>query len=107
MAKPTKYEFMLMKALKKLGVRFLPQWFDGHKHVDIQIPSSKIDIEVDGRQHVTDANQILSDLERSHYAHEKGYDTVHVTNHDIYENVGGVASAVAEASAIREEKMKK
>lgn len=106
MSKPTKYAFMLMSALKKLKVHFRPESFDGYKHVDIVIPSSKIDIEVDGRQHTTDAKQIMSDLDRSHNSSTEGFDTIHVTNHDIYENVGGVASAIAEASAIREEKIK-
>lgn len=95
---------MLMNALKKLKVHFKAESFDGHKHVDIVIPDSKIAIEVDGRQHVSDAKQILSDLDRSHNSSVKGFDTIHVTNHDIYENVGGVASAIAEASAIRKEK---
>lgn len=94
-----------MKALKKLGVKFRPEKFDGYKHVDIVIPASQIDIEIDGRQHVTSAKQILSDLKRSHEAHLHGYDTVHITNHDVYENVGGVASAIAEVSAIREIKI--
>jgi very-short-patch-repair endonuclease len=105
MPKPTKYASKLMNALKKLGVNFKEESFDGHKHVDIVIPSSKIDIEVDGRQHTTDAKQIMSDLNRSHNSSAEGFDTIHVTNHDIYENVGGVASAIAEASAIREEKI--
>lgn len=105
MSKPTKYAFMLMSALKKLKVHFKPESFDGYKHIDIVIPDSKIDIEIDGRQHITDAKQIMSDLDRSHYSSAEGFDTIHVTNHDIYENVGGIASAIAEASAIREEKI--
>lgn len=104
--KPTKYAFMLMKALKKLKVHFKPESFEGYKHVDVVIPSSKMDIEVDGRQHITDYGQVLKDLEKSHNAHERGYDTLHITNHDVYENVGGVASAIAEASAIREDNLK-
>lgn len=104
--KPTKYAFLLMSALKKLKVHFRSESFDGYKHVDIVIPSSKIDIEVDGRQHSTDAKQIISDLTRSHNSSVEGFDTIHVTNHDIYENVGGVASAIAEASAIREDNLK-
>ena len=60
MPKPTKYTFMLMRALKKLKVHFRPESFDGYKHVDIVIPSSKIDIEVDGRQHINDAKQIIA-----------------------------------------------
>ena len=105
MAKPTKYAFMLMHALKKLGVCFRAEVETKNTYTDIVIPSSKIDIEVDGRQHLTDSGQILHDLEKSHLAHEKGYDTIHITNHDVYENVGGVASALAEASAIREENL--
>ncbi len=96
---------MLMHALKKLGVRFRAEVQTKNSYTDIVIPASKIDIEVDGRQHITDSNQILNDLEKSHNAHERCYDTIHVTNHDVYENVGGVASALAEASAIREEKI--
>jgi very-short-patch-repair endonuclease len=106
MPKPSKYSFMLMRALKKLGVHFRSESFDGHKHVDIVIPASKIDIEVDGRQHVTSSSQVLSDLERSSASAREGFDTVHITNHDVYENVGGVASAIAEASATREENLK-
>lgn len=105
MAKPTKYAFMLMRALKKLGVRFNAEVQNKNRYTDIVIPTSKINIEVDGRQHVTDYGQILNDLEKSRNAREKDYDTVHITNHDIYENVGGVASALAEASAVKEEKL--
>ncbi len=106
MPKPTKYAFMLMHALKKLGVRFRAEVMTKNTYTDIVIPSSKMDIEVDGRHHITDYGQVLKDLEKSHNAHERGCDTLHVTNHDVYENVGGVASAIAEASAIREEKIK-
>jgi very-short-patch-repair endonuclease len=106
MQKPTGYAFRLMNALKKLGVHFKSESSDGYKHIDIVIPSSKIDIEVDGRQHINDAKQIVSDLNRSHHSSVNGFDTIHITNHDIYENVGGVASAIAEASAIREEGLK-
>lgn len=104
MPKPTKYASKLMSALKKLGVHFKSESSDGHKHVDIEISSSKIDIEVDGRQHLNDSRQIVADLERSRHSSLEGFDTIHVTNHDIYKNVGAVASAIAEASAIREEK---
>lgn len=95
-----------MKALKKLGVRFRPESFDGNKHVDIAIKSSHMHIEVDGRHHVTSSKQILSDLKRSHESHERGYDTVHITNHDVYENVEAIADALAKASEKREKEIK-
>lgn len=106
MPKPTRYAEKLMKALSNLGVRFHKEVKIGDKYIDIGIPSSRIDIEVDGRQHLTDAKHILNDLEKSHQAHLKGYDTVHITNHDIYKNVDGVADAIAQASEIREAELK-
>jgi very-short-patch-repair endonuclease len=107
MPKPTKYAFMLMKALKLLGVKFRPEYWDNKKHIDIVIPSSKINIEVDGRQHLDSSQQILKDLSRSERSLEKGFSTIHVTNNAIYDSVGGVASALAEASAIKEEEIQK
>lgn len=101
--KPTKEETDLMKSLEKLGIRVLSQVPDGHKVIDLAIPSARINIEVDGSQHVTDAYQILSDLKREHYSDVLGYDTIHITNQAIRTNLGGIASALAEASKIREE----
>lgn len=106
MNKSSGYTFNLMKKLKRLGVRFIPEFFDGHKHVDIRIPKAKMDIEVDGDQHLTDATQIVADVERSHYSDVGGFVTVHIPNDEIKKNAGGVASAIAEASAIREEELK-
>ncbi len=103
MPKPTGYVFMLMKALKKLKVHFRPEAYDGYKHVDLSIPSSKINIEIDGNQHLTDATQIVSDLARSGHSGKDDYATMHIPNTEIKRNVGGIASAIAEASAIREE----
>ncbi len=88
--------------LQKLGVRVLTEVDDGHKRIDLTIPSAKLNIEVDGDQHLTDATQIAQDLKRSHYSSNNGYDTIHVPNSEIFKNPGGVASAIAEASKLRE-----
>lgn len=104
--KPTKYATILMKLLKKAGIDVKEEFSDGHKHVDLAIPAAKLDIEIDGRQHVNTTSQILSDLKRSSASHDQGYETIHITNNAIYEDAGGVASAVAEASAIREEELR-
>ena len=101
--KPTKEENDLKEALEKLGIRVLSQVSDSHKVIDLAIPSARINIEVDGSQHVTDTYQILSDLKREHYSDDLGYDTIHITNQAIHTNLGGIASALAEASKIREE----
>lgn len=98
--KPTGYAFLLMKKLKMLGVKFLPEYFDGHKHIDIFIPKSKMAIEIDGTQHVTSSEQILKDFQREKFSQEKGISTIHISNKEIKENSGGVASAISEASAI-------
>lgn len=105
--KQTKFAYLLRKALQKLGIRVLSEIDDKHKHIDLSIPSAKMDIEIDGTQHLTDAYQIVSDLRRSHFSDLDGYDTMHIPNSEIKENLGGIASAVAEASKIREDQMKK
>lgn len=104
--KPTKEALMLKKALEKLGIRVLVEVDDGHKHIDLTIPSARINIEVDGDRHLTDAYQILADLKRAHYSDDLGYDTIHIPNELIESNLGGIASALAEAAKIREEQIK-
>ncbi len=104
--RPTKYASLLRKTLRKLGIRVLTEVNDGYKSIDLSIPSAKLNIEVDGNQHLTDASQIVRDLKRSHYSDKEGYDTIHVPNTELKENLGGIASAIAEASKLREEEAK-
>lgn len=104
--KPTPEALDLKNALERLGIRVLAEVDDGYKHIDLSIPDARINIEVDGNQHLTDPYRILSDLKRSHYSDDKGYDTIHITNKSIHSNLGGIASALAEASKIREEQLK-
>jgi very-short-patch-repair endonuclease len=106
MLKPSGYTFKLMKALKKLKVRFIPEFSDGYKHVDIRIPSAKLDIEVDGIQHLINPEQIMTDFKRADYSKKDGFDTMHIHNLDLKEETGNIASAIAEVSAIREEQLK-
>ncbi len=103
---PTKTATILKEALEKLGIRVLSEVGDGHKHVDLAIPDSRINIEVDGSQHLTDSYQILKDLAREHYSDDLGYSTIHIPNEEIYSNLGGIASAIAEAAKIREEQFR-
>lgn len=105
MHRKTTYEAILLRnALQRAGLRVLTEVSDGHKHIDLSIPSARINIEIDGNQHLTDARQILSDLKRSHYSDRLGYETIHIPNREIHMNLGGIASALAEAASIREEK---
>jgi len=105
--KPTLEAQDLKTALEKLGLRVLAEVDDGHKHIDLSIPDARMNIEVDGSQHLTDPYQILSDLKREHYSDDLGYDTIHIPNQAIHTNLGGIASAVAEAAALRIEGLRK
>jgi very-short-patch-repair endonuclease len=67
----------------------------------------KIAIEIDGSQHVTDSEQILTDFKRSEHSIEHGISTIHISNKEIKDNSGGVASAISEASAILSEEIQK
>ncbi|MDQ5886407.1 MAG: hypothetical protein QG628_804, partial [Patescibacteria group bacterium] len=59
---PTKEADDLKRALEGKGVRVLVELHDGHKHIDLAIPKARINVEVDGIQHLTNPQQILSDL---------------------------------------------
>ena len=105
--KSTKETRDLKKALEKLGIRVLSEVDDGYKHIDLTIPAARMNIEVDGEQHLTDPYQIIADLKRSYHSNKRGYNTLHISNYAIHSNLGGIASALAEASKIREEEINK
>jgi very-short-patch-repair endonuclease len=105
---PTPQAIKLRGELEKRGIRVLTEVDDGHKHIDLGIPDARINIEVDGRQHYEDPHQIMSDLKRSHYSDDRGYDTIHIPNVfiDNDQDLQKVADALAEASKIREQKLR-
>lgn len=102
---PTKEAADLKKALEKKGVRVLVELHDGHKHIDLAIPKAKINVEVDGIQHLTNPEQIVSDLSRGYYSHKNGFDTMHIPNEMIRLHLEEISTALAEASKIRERKI--
>ena len=104
---PTQEEKDLKKALENLGVYVLSQVPDGHKHIDLAIPDAKINIEVDGPKHLTDPNQIVKDLLRSHYSDDLGYFTIHIPNDYIHSDLEKIAKALAEAAKIRVQQLRK
>lgn len=99
---PTPQAKQLAAALRALGVEVEMEHWDGYKHVDLFLPRSGIQIEVDGRQHLVNPDQILRDMKRSHYSDSDGYGTIHIQNEDIKTNLEQIASAVAEASRVQE-----
>ena len=102
---PTKEAADLKEALENMGVRVLVELHDGHKHIDLAIPNAKINVEVDGLQHLTDPEQIVSDLSRGYYSHKNGYDTIHIPNEMVRLHLDEISMALAAAAKIRERKI--
>lgn len=102
---PTKEEMLLKSALEDHGLRVLTQVKDGHKSVDLAIPSAKLNIEIDGEEHLTNPNQIINDLSRSHFSDGLGYQTIHIPNIFIRSKLEKVAAALAVAARIREKQI--
>ena len=102
---PSKEAADLKAALEKKGIRVLAELNDGHKHIDLAIPKAKINVEVDGIQHLTNPDQIIADLSRGYYSHKNGYDTMHIPNEMIRLHLDQISSALAEASKKREQKL--
>jgi len=102
---PTEEENALKQALEALGVRVLSQVPDGHKHIDLSIPSARINIEVDGKQHLTNPHQIIADMKRAYYSDQLGYETVRIPNEYIRTDLARISKALAEAAKIREQQI--
>ena len=102
---PTKEALALKEALEKHGVLVYQELDDGHKTIDLTIPRAKLNIEVDGIQHLTNPNQIVADLSRGYYSHKDGYDTMHIPNEMIRLHLPQISEALAEASKIRERRI--
>lgn len=79
---PTLEARKLGRKLEQLGDwNVIFEYYDGHKTVDIRLPGPKVDIEVDGLQHVATKLQALSDLKRTFYSYKNdGFITLHVPN---------------------------
>ncbi len=101
----TQEALALKRALEQLGVRVLKEVDDGHKSIDLAIPSAKINIEVDGIHHLTNPYQIVADLGRGYYSHKKGYNTMHIPNEMIRLHLKDIAEGLAEASKIKEQQI--
>ena len=102
---PTKEALDLKRALEEKGIRVYKELYDGHKHIDLAISKAKLNIEIDGIQHLTNPHQILTDLNRGYYSHKNGYDTMHIPNEMIHSHLKEISEALAEASKIRERKI--
>lgn len=102
---PTTEAYALRGALEDRGVKVYTELHDGFKTIDLALPKAKINVEVDGIQHLTDPKQILADLGRGYYSHKNGYDTMHIQNEMVRSHLDEIAEALAEASKVRERKI--
>ena len=103
---PTPEANSLKEALQKLDVKVYVELNDGYKHIDLAIPRAKINVEVDGIQHLTNPHQILADLNRGYYSNKKGYNTMHIPNEMIRLHLKEISEGLAEASKMREQKIR-
>jgi very-short-patch-repair endonuclease len=84
----------LHKALEERGILNTLEEFDGHKHVDIFIPLADLCIEIDGKYHLTDPEQLLRDLKRDSYSFNDGKSTIHVQNDFVDRNLNELADSI-------------
>ncbi len=105
--KPTSIEKSLCDALTHQGIEVVPQAHDGYKHVDIKLPEGKMYVEIDGMQHLINPHQIVADLDRGHFSHKDGYDTMHIPNEMVRRHLGEITLGLAQAVKMREVRMKK
>jgi len=77
--------------LKKRGIPYEFEAYDGHKRIDIAIHDIKLYIQVDGEQHTIDSNQFIDDLKRDKFSNEGGYQTRRFTNNIISEHIDEIA----------------
>lgn len=102
-SKSTPQAERLKGELEKRGIVVEAEKWDGHKHIDLVVARSQLNIEVDGKQHYENWRQILSDVHRAHHSDRKGWDTIHVPNSvvDRESDLLRVADALAVVARIR------
>lgn len=105
--KITPQEQSLYDCLIQKGVQAKLQYWDHHKHVDIAILDAKIYIEVDGLQHLTIAQQIEHDFIRDGYSKKDGFDTIHISNKEIEDNLEEISNAIVKVVKHRKNSLDK
>ncbi len=92
--KPTKEAKLLNTELQKAEIETKLEYWDGHKHVDIYVPKGKLYIEIDGAQHYTKVNQIISDFQRDHYSGVDGFRTLRIPSEAVKKNINKIIKAI-------------
>jgi len=100
---PTPQAKKLHEALKERGIFNKLEPFDGNKHVDISIPWAKLNIEIDGKYHLTFPEHLFRDLQRDACSHNDGIDTIRIPNLYVDSDLDGIANSIAEVARKRHE----
>jgi very-short-patch-repair endonuclease len=100
---PTPQAKRLHEALNKRGIHNKLEFDDGYKHTDISIPLAKLNLEIDGKYHLTDPEHLFRDLERDSYSHLDGIDTIRIPNFYVDNHLDEIANCVAEVARKRQE----
>lgn len=87
---------MLYFFLKNYGIDAELEKFDGFKHIDIAIPSAKVNIEIDGKHHTFNPDQALSDLKRTYHSFRKGFLTLRIPNTLVHNHLEEAAEYIAD-----------
>lgn len=97
----------LFLALKIRGLPVQLEKFDGKKTIDIAIPKYRMNIEVDGSHHNTNAAQARSDLFRTFYSFKKYYNTLRVPNSLIQDDLNLTADILKQMIELNYERIRK
>ena len=84
----------LYLSLKRRGVPAELEKYDGYKTIDIAVVDARVNIEVDGHQHVSNPKQALADLKRTYFSLQKGFLTLRIPNALIRENLEETADYI-------------
>ena len=101
---PTPQAKRLHEALNKRDIHNELEVDDGYKHTDISIPWARLNLEINGKYHLTDPEHLFRDLERDSYSRLDGIDTIRIPNFYIDSHLDEIANAIAEVARKRQER---
>jgi very-short-patch-repair endonuclease len=90
----TVQEQKLFDALIESGIFAILSHCDSHKCVDIHVPEIDLNIEVDGLQHYTNPEQIITDILRDNFSEMHDFHTLRVPNSALEKHTKEIVSAV-------------
>ena len=102
----TSQAMRLSDELKRLHIEHKLEYYDGHKHVDVALLWAKLYIEIEGRQHGFNSNQMLSDEKRDASSQKEGFYTKRIPNEWIDRDAQKLAENIARLARRRYRQMK-